>query len=98
MDDKHHHSVAKYDPTINLGSILQALIFVIAVAGAYTATQVQINSNRKDIESLKITDQHAKEELTRFKDQVREDIRDMRSEVQDVNANVLKVLSKLPNE
>ncbi|WP_067517873.1 hypothetical protein [Endozoicomonas ascidiicola] len=94
MDNKH--SVARYDPTVNLGHIIQTIILVAAVATSYTATQVQINSNSKDIQSLKDENHDFEQSFLRYKDQVREDLKEMRGEVQDVNHNVLKILSQMP--
>lgn len=91
-------SMARYDPTINLGHILQTVILVSAVSLGYTATQLQINSNTKDIDALKKENRMAKEEFIRFKDQVRDDLRDVRNEVKDVNSNVLEVLSRMPDK
>lgn len=102
MDNKH--SMARYDPTVNLGHIIQTIILVAAVATSYTATQVQINTNAKDIETLKAENQDFEESFLRYKDQVREDLKEMRgevkevgNEVQDVNHNVLKILSQMPD-
>lgn len=81
MDNKH--SVARYDPTVNLGHIIETIILIAAVATSYTATQVQINSNSKDIQALKEKNQDFEKSFLRYKDQVREDLKDMRVELKN---------------
>ncbi len=97
MNDVQHKKISRYDPTIKLGDIFQAVVLVAAVACGYTATQIQINSNTKDIEALKVSKQRIDDDIVRLKDQMREDIKDVRDEVKSVNDNVLKVLGKLPD-
>ncbi|WP_263079502.1 hypothetical protein [Endozoicomonas sp. Mp262] len=97
MNEVQHQKISRYDPTIKLGDIFQAVVLAAAIIGGYTATQLQINSNTKDIEALKVSKQRIDEDIVRLKDQVREDIKDVRDEVKSVNENVLKVLGRLPD-
>ena len=86
MSDKH--TVMKYDPTINLGNVIQAVLLTFAIIGGYTAMQVQINTNAKDIESLKEADQRVSTEVK----ELRKEIKELSKDINDLNINLVRAL------
>lgn len=94
---EHGKPFVKYDPTVNLGTLIQLFTFMLFLIAGYTVMQVQISLNANAITALKNKDKNIEAEFKAFETIYREDSKHIQEKLSELNVNVTRALQKLEN-
>ncbi|MBO9493856.1 hypothetical protein J7438_07120 [Thalassotalea sp. G20_0] len=94
---EHGKPLVKYDPTVNLGTLIQLITFMLFLVAGYTVMQIQISLNASAITALKNKDETIEAEFKTFESIYREDSKHLQEKLGELNVNVTRALQKLEN-
>lgn len=93
--DKPDERRRRFFPTVSLGSVVATLAFAASGAGIYTQVIADVSNSKTEIANIKqeaVTRQTAEKES---RQEMKQDIREVRGDVKELNVKVDRVLQEL---